>query len=201
MGSDFDIREYKKELRLRFKAVRTGMTAEEKQLSDEKIFQRIIASSAYNSTDMILTYVSTAIEVDTIKLINQALADGKRVAVPRCISGTRLMDFYFITSMDDLETGTFSVLEPVEEKCEKAYDVDSALCIIPGLSFDMNGFRLGYGGGYYDRFLSAHPYMHRMGICYCSCTVQKLISGRFDTPVNTLVTEKYLKKMKNAVGR
>ena len=82
MGSDFDIREYKKELRLRFKAVRTGMTAEEKQLSDEKIFQRIIASSAYNSADMILTYVSTAIEVDTIKLINQALADGTATLFP-----------------------------------------------------------------------------------------------------------------------
>lgn len=201
MGSDFDIREYKKELRLRFKAVRTGMSEEEKRLSDERIFQRIIASSAYKNADTILTYVSTAIEVDTIQLIGRAIADGKRVAVPKCISGTRLMDFYFITSMDDLETGTFSVLEPVEEKCEKADDFEHALCIIPGLSFDMNGFRLGYGGGYYDRFLSAHPDMHRMGICYCSCTVQKLISGRFDTPVNSLVTEKYLKRIKADTGR
>ncbi len=193
----FDIREYKTELRSRFKAERAAMTAEEKKLLDEKILSRILSSKAYEAADTVLTYVSTDIEVDTHGLIAQAVKDGKRVAVPKCISGTRLMDFYFISGMEQLESGAFSVLEPRVDICEKAHDFETALCIVPGLSFDMDGFRLGYGKGYYDRFLSAHPNMHRMGLCYCRCTVQKLISGRFDMPVNTLVTDKYTKLIAN----
>lgn len=104
------------------------------------------------------------------------------------------MEFYFIKSMDDLEKGTFGVLEPAPEKCVKAYAFEKALCIVPGLSFDMKGYRLGYGKGYYDRFLSAHPRLVKMGLCYCSCTCNELIHGRFDVCADMLATEKYLRK-------
>ena len=105
------------------------------------------------------------------------------------------MDFYFIKSPDDLEPGSFGVLEPAPEKCVKAYAFETALCIIPGLAFDMHGYRLGYGKGYYDRFLSAHPRLVKMGICYCSCTCNELIHGRFDVSADLLVTEKYTRKI------
>lgn len=169
------------------------MTPEEKQRMDSAVFRRVIGSAAYKRCSSLLTYVSTDIEVDTIELIKQALADGKSVSVPRCISGTRLMDFYYITSLDDLEPGSFGVLEPRTDICRKTTEFDGALCIVPGLSFDMKGFRLGYGKGYYDRFLSAHPDMYLMGLCYCRCTVSGLISGRFDKPVDSLATDKYIK--------
>lgn len=190
-----DIREYKKSLRAECKKLRKSMDAESKAARDNDIFKRITASAAYCSADIILTYVSTDIEVDTHKLIAQAIADGKRVAVPRCIDGTRDMDFYFIKSPDDLEPGSFGVLEPAPEKCVKAYAFETALCIIPGLAFDMHGYRLGYGKGYYDRFLSAHPRLVKMGICYCSCTCNELIHGRFDVSADLLVTEKYTRKI------
>ncbi|MGN0667340.1 MAG: 5-formyltetrahydrofolate cyclo-ligase [Huintestinicola sp.] len=193
-----DIREYKKSLRARFKEIRRSMTPEEKEDRDRKIFQRITGSAAYREASIILTYVSTDIEVDTRMLIDKALADNKRVAVPRCISGTRDMDFYFIKSTDDLESGTFSVLEPVPEKCVKAYAFENALCIVPGLSFDMQGYRLGYGGGYYDRFLSAHPRLYKMGVCYCSCTVNELYHGRYDIRADALITEKYNRRFSSA---
>lgn len=189
----FDLREYKSELRSRFKNMRKAMLPEEKQRLDSAVFRRVIGSAAYKRCSLLLTYVSTDIEVDTAELIRQALADGKRVAVPRCISGTRLMDFYYITAMDDLEPGSFGVLEPITDKCRKTAEFDGALCIVPGLSFDMKGFRLGYGKGYYDRFLSAHPNMTLMGLCYCRCTVSELIVGRFDKPVDYLATEKYIR--------
>ncbi|WP_432650798.1 5-formyltetrahydrofolate cyclo-ligase [Huintestinicola sp.] len=200
-----DIREYKKDLRTQCRAVRNGMSPEEKEKRDSGIFERITASSAYKQSSIILTYVSTEIEVDTMKLIHKALEDKKRVAVPRCIDGTRDMDFYFIKGEDDLEKGSFGVLEPVPSKCVKAYAFETALCIIPGLAFDMQGYRLGYGKGYYDRFLSAHPRLFKMGICYCSCTCNELIHGRYDIGADCLVTEKYMRRItkerRNGDGR
>ena len=194
-----DIREYKKELRAKCKQLRTEMSPEKKAEKDRLILERIISSDAYKNASIILTYVSTAIEVDTLALMEQAMKDKKRVAVPRCIDGTRNMDFYFITSLSDLEKGTFGVMEPVPEKCVKAYAFETALCIVPGLSFDMKGYRLGYGKGYYDRFLSAHPRLVKMGICYCSCTCNELVHGRFDICSDILVTEKYLRKTERSV--
>lgn len=190
-----DIREYKKELRAQCKAVRNDMPPDVKKKRDSGILERITASSAYKQASIILTYVSTDIEVDTSALILRALEDKKRVAVPRCIDGTRDMDFYFIKDMSDLEKGSFGVMEPVPARCVKAYAFETALCIIPGLAFDMAGFRLGYGKGYYDRFLSAHPRLVKMGICYCACTCNELIHGRYDIGADYLVTEKYLRRI------
>lgn len=171
------------------------MDPRKKSEKDEKIFGRIISSNAYKNAHTILTYVSTDIEVDTRRLIEYSLEIGKKVAVPRCIKGTREMDFYFIGSTDCLERGMFGVSEPVPERCEGKYTHGSALCIIPGLAYDMKGYRLGYGKGYYDRFLSDHRELFKMGICYCSCTYNELIHGKFDISSDMLITEKYTKKL------
>ncbi|MCC8043259.1 MAG: 5-formyltetrahydrofolate cyclo-ligase [Oscillospiraceae bacterium] len=187
-----DIREYKRKLREKYKDIRRNMSKSGKQRRDLAILERLISTDAYKNADIVLTYVSTDIEVDTRALINKAMDDKKRVAVPRCIDGTRDMNFYFIKSMDDLEKGTFSVLEPIPSKCVKAYAYEKALCIVPGLSFDMKGYRLGYGKGYYDRFLSAHPRLTKVGLCYCPCTVSELHHGRFDVSADMLITEKYI---------
>lgn len=191
-----DIREYKKDLRTSCKTLRSQMTPEVKSEKDGDILKKITASRAYCGSDIILTYMSTDIEVDTAGLIKDAMGRGKRVAVPRCISGTRDMEFYFIKDTDELEKGSFGVMEPVPEKCVKAYAFEKALCIIPGLAFDMQGFRLGYGKGYYDRFLSEHPRLIKMGLCYCCCTCDELIHGKFDISADLLVTEKYIRRIK-----
>lgn len=191
---NFDIREYKSSLRAKYKKYRLDMPEDVKKSYDEKIFSKVKNLSAYKNCKTLLAYVSTAIEVDTIMLIKQALADGKTVALPRCVVGTRDMVFYVIKSLKDLEKGSFSVPEPIPEKCRKLTDFSNAFCIVPALVYDSSGFRLGYGKGYYDRFLSAHKGMYLVGIGYCGCTVTKLVHGRFDVPVDLLVTEKYVKK-------
>lgn len=190
----FDIRVHKKELRDKYKSIRRKMAVNVKQDRDNQIFSKLIEMDAYKKNDLILTYVSTDIEVDTIKFIEYALKDNKTVAVPRCVDGTRDMDFYIIKSLDDLESGSFSVLEPIIDKCQKLEEFDDAFCIVPALVYDSYGYRLGYGKGYYDRFLSAHKNMFRVGIVYCCCMVTKLIHGYFDVAVNTIVTEKYVKR-------
>lgn len=192
----FDIREYKKTLRAKYKQLRMEMSEEYKNSLDECIFNKLISTDAYKNCNILLTYVSTSIEVDTFRLIRHALSDGKTVAVPRCVNGTRDMIFYIINDVSQLEPGAFSVLEPVPERCEELKEFKGAVCIVPALAYDMEGYRLGYGKGYYDRFLSSHPGMYNIGIEYCSCTASKLLRGHFDVASDMLVTEKYIKKIK-----
>ena len=189
----FDIREYKKSLRKKYKAIRGEMPENVKKSKDKAILERILSLPAYQSCKLLLTYVSTGIEVDTIGLIRRALADGKTVAVPKCDDDKGKMTFYEIRSFDDLEAGYFSVLEPVPEKCRKVKDFDGAFCVVPALAYDRDGYRLGYGKGYYDRFLSAYPEIYKVGIEYCCCMETCLIHGKFDIPSDIVVTEKFIK--------
>ena len=190
-----DIREYKMSLRKKHRDIRINMSLDKKLKLDSLIFEKLVNSKVYLDSNVLLSYVSTAIEVDTHRLIKHALENSKVVAVPKCIAGTRDMKFYIIKSFDDLEVATFSVLEPIIDICEELNNFGNALCIVPGLAFDLNGFRLGYGKGYYDRFLDRAPGIKKIGICYCSCTVNKLIKGKFDVPVDALITEKYFRTL------
>ncbi len=191
-----DIRPVKAALRDKYRNIRTSMTEEEKKRCDEAILQQVRRLWQYEKNDTLLTYVSTSIEVDTHAIITQALHDGKRVAVPRCVDGTRNMDFYYIRSMEDLEPGAFGVLEPNPDKTERVTDFSRGLCIVPAFSYDWSGYRLGYGKGYYDRFLSRFE-GNIIGICYGSCVQRSLPHGRYDRPVELLVTESYLRRTLN----
>ena len=187
-----DIRCVKTGLRQSIKRMRSELDPAVKQSMDGLITDSFLNSTSYTRSDVILTYVSTGIEVNTETIITAALTDGKRVACPRCIDGTREMDFYFIESLDELKPRTFGVREP-EADPGRIYDFTGRpICIVPGLSFDRWGYRLGYGKGYYDRFLSRYNGWS-VGLCYSACVQYKLPHGRFDRPVDRLITEKYLR--------
>ena len=188
-----DIRPIKEGLRQKYKQQRAAMSVEEKARVDEIIATRVASLWQYQRCRLLLVYVSTKIEVDTFRIIERALADGKAVAVPRCVPGTRQMEFYRINSVEDLAPGTFGVLEPVPGVHELLREFPDSLCIVPALSYDWHGFRLGYGKGYYDRFLSKYDGV-MIGICYSDCVQRKLPHGRFDRPVELLVTERYLRR-------
>ncbi|WP_312645194.1 5-formyltetrahydrofolate cyclo-ligase [Hydrogenoanaerobacterium sp.] len=189
-----DIRIYKTNLRNKYKQLRRDMPPNVKLQHDESIRRRVQSLYQYKNAKTLLTFVSTEIEVDTRTLIADALRQGKQVAVPRCIDGTREMEFYLIDSLDDLAPRTFGVLEPDPGKCVLLTDFTDSVCIVPGLAFDFAGYRLGYGKGYYDRFLSGYT-PTKIGIVYSSCMTQRLQHGRYDVAVNLLVTEKYLRKV------
>lgn len=188
-----DIRPIKTELRQKYRRLRQEMAPEIKKERDEAIAEQVSRLWQYQRNEVLLVYVSTPIEVDTHGIIRRALEDGKRVAVPRCVPDTRNMEFYYIHSMNELEPGAFGVLEPIPHE-ERLYRVeDGGLCIVPAFSYDWQGFRLGYGKGYYDRFLSRFN-GNMVGICYSDCVQRTLPHGRFDRPVELLVTEKYLRR-------
>lgn len=188
-----DIREIKSDLRSGFKDKRGSMLPEVKLSLDAEIQSRLLTLRQYSACKTVFTYVSKDIEVDTFALIKAALANGKRVAVPKCVKDTRDMTFYYIRSLDDLEPGSFGVMEPIESRCTRVKDFSSGLCIVPGLSFDAEGYRLGYGKGYYDRFLSKFGGI-TVGLCYSNCIKWKLPHGYYDRPVDLIVTDRYIRR-------
>ncbi len=182
-------------LRNDMKKIRQNLTQQKKKFLDNKIHQSLYKLWQYNNCDLVLTYVSKEIEVDTFKIIEKALKQGKKVAVPICIVDGCLMDFYYINSIEnDLESGAFGVLEPIVSKCTKVTDFSNALCVVPGFSFDAQGYRLGYGKGYYDRFLNKFEGT-TVGICYSQCVKWELPHGYFDKPVDFLVTDRFFRKI------
>ena len=191
--SVIDIRPIKTELRQKYRSLRQSMPPEIKAKHDEAIAAQVRRLWQYQSNPILLVYVSTSIEVDTIRIINQALADGKKVAVPRCVPDTRNMEFYYIRSVEDLAPGMFGVLEPAACPDNLYQEKDGGLCLVPAFSYDWQGYRLGYGKGYYDRFLSRFE-GNIVGICYSDCVQKSLPHGRYDRPVELLVTEKYLRR-------
>lgn len=189
-----DIRVVKRELRAGFKEARRSMLPEEKADKDRRILERLINLPEYRQAELVLTYVSTAIEVDTRALIERALADGKRVAVPRCTPEKIDMKFYLIGGLDELEPGAFGVLEPDPQRSRELRRYDRSVCVLPGLGFDLQGYRLGYGKGYYDRFLARY-HGKNVGVCYNICMKTLLPHGRYDKMVDVLVTEKFVKRL------
>ncbi|MDP4120948.1 MAG: 5-formyltetrahydrofolate cyclo-ligase [Bacillota bacterium] len=191
-----DIRTLKNDLRSQYKKTRANLDPKIKRKTDFEIQSRLFSLNQYSEADVIFTYVSTKIEIDTTRIIESAIASKKKVAVPRCNPGELSMDFYYINSLSDLESGTFGVLEPKPETCEKVTDFSKGLCIVPGLSFDSQGYRLGYGKGYYDRFLSRYTGI-TVGLCYVSCIKWQLPHGYYDKTVDILITERYIRNIES----
>lgn len=186
-----DIRQYKTELRNSIKEERRNMDPRQKAELDAGVTRNVFRLYQYKAAKTILVYVSTAIEVDTFEIIKGALKDGKRVAVPRCIPDTRLMEFHYIESLEDLSPGAFGVLEP-DESLPIVEDFTGCLMLLPALSIDYLGFRLGYGKGYYDRYMSRFTGACA-GICYSEYIRRHMYHGRYDRPVDVIVTEKWIK--------
>ena len=178
----------KKSLRAELKKRRMEMSPVEKAVADRIITERVTQSAFYNDADDLLIYVSSEIEVGTHGIITRAFSDGKSVYTPRCIPGTNDMVFCRIGSFDDLECGAWGISEP-KKHCKVFEGSDNALCITPALAYDRNGYRLGFGKGYYDRFLSGFR-GRRAGICYDSFITDNVFRDSFDVPVEIIITEK-----------
>ena len=147
----------KQRLREECLAARETLSEKERVRLDNCITQKLLATSEYAEAITVLTYVSVSSEVSTRMFIECALRDGKTVAVPRCMPGRRL-EFVAITSLDQLIAAPFGLLEPPKELPALTEEqMDASICIVPALLVDTKGYRLGYGAGFYDRFLSTYP--------------------------------------------
>lgn len=184
----------KPSLRARFRAARNALSPEEQTARDTEILTRLLLLPEYSRCKAVYTYVSKKGEVSTGPLIEAAWANGKQVAVPRWDPKTGGLEFRLITTWEQLKPGAFGVEEPVET-CPVADPVQlSGLCVVPGLSFDAEGYRLGYGKGCYDRFLP-HFRGITVGLCGTSAVVLRLPREATDYPVQMIVTEHYVRRI------
>jgi 5-formyltetrahydrofolate cyclo-ligase len=190
-----NIKEVKRNLRAQYRQYRERMNPVKKSQHDAAILSRFLSLREYENIRTVFTYVSKPIEVDTTELIRSVLATGKKVAVPLCIPETCGMDFYEIHSLKELVSGAYGVLEPDPSHSRPAAEApESSVCVVPGFSFDSQGYRLGYGKGYYDRFLSEFKGI-TVGLCYAGCVKLDLPHGYYDRPVDILITEKYIRRI------
>ncbi len=149
--------ETKKEIRRRILSARDQIPSEDRKRLSEKIKEQMLLCPAYCEAEVILAYVSYRSEVDTIELIKQAVADGKRVFAPK-VHGDD-MEFWQIDSMGDLQSGYQGIPEPIERVPFTAYRKEhrdgKTLMWMPGAVFDVQRHRIGYGKGFYDRYLES----------------------------------------------
>jgi len=165
-----------------------GLLSEEKvlQLSCE-VEKRLYLLEQYINAKEILIYVSYNNEISTINLIRNAFLDGKKVAVPKVIS-KGIMEFYYIDSLDELKKGYKGILEPIGNRvfdCQKAHK--DMLIICPGVAFDWKCNRVGYGGGYYDRYLKKYN-LDSIALAYDFQMIQSIDVEEFDNKVDIIVT-------------
>ncbi len=132
--------------------------------------------------------MSKGSEVDTWKVFARALAEGKEVYAPRCLDGEGTMGFFQVTSPQELLQGRFGLWEPDPRRCAPWRRREGALCLVPGIAFDRQGYRLGYGKGYYDRFLAVFSGT-AAGLCFRELALERLPRGPQDRRVDVLVTE------------
>ena len=148
----------KSEIRKEFLRKRNALSDEYRLSADSEIFSKLIHCEEYVKSDLILVYVSVGSEIDTSEIIKYSFNSLKRVAVPFCRNGR--MDFYEIFSTDELTASQFGI-PTVDISDRTAVEMtDNTLCIVPALCLDINGNRVGYGGGYYDRFLREYGVNH-----------------------------------------
>ena len=184
----------KKSLRKLYKNIRKSVSLSEKQIFDKRILTYLVNSDIYKSSDLILTYISFNDEADTLGFIKYALKNNKRIAVPVCEN--KDMHFCEIRSLNDLVEGKFGIPTVDSANNIPVKLTDNALCIVPAVCFDKSGNRIGYGGGYYDRFLSKND-IKSIGICYERCLCECINKDIFDISVDYILTEKQFRNSKN----
>lgn len=173
----------KQELRKAIRARKRAMTPEEIERRSQALCRKFLQSEAYQRARTLYGYLPYNQEVRTVPILERALADGKRVAVPKVYGDE--MKFIFLEDLTQVAVGYANIPEPIADG-PVAQEPD-AMVLMPGLAFDPQGHRIGYGGGFYDKFLSREPNHPTVALCYEFQMVEKLETEAFDIPVDTVI--------------
>ena len=173
----------KTELRSRIRSLKRQMTEEQITDKSEALRSLFTATDAYRNAKTIYGYMSYNQEVRTLSILEQALRDGKRVAIPKCYGDE--MRFIYMNDLSLVEKSNFGIPEPVADG--PVADDETALVLMPGLAFDPHGHRIGYGGGFYDKFLAAEPDHPTVALCFDFQVLPHLDTEEFDIPVDQVL--------------
>ena len=173
----------KKSLRKKIREQKRAMTPEQIEQISEKLGELFRASEQYRNAKTIYGYLPYNQEVRTVPMLQRALDEGKKVAVPKVYGDE--MRFIYLNDLNRVEKSDYGIPEPIEDG--PVADDETALVLMPGLAFDKEGHRIGYGGGYYDKFLAAEPTHPTLALCYEFQMVEQLPTEEFDIPVDCVI--------------
>ena len=176
-------------MRKMFLKKRSAIPKEERIEKSSIITEKLMGLDLYKSAQWIFCYIDMASEVITTEFIKKAWADGKRVAVP-IAKKDRFMYFVEITSFDGMTRSKLGVMEPDIEPEKQVIPDDNTLMVVPGSMFDIHKNRCGYGGGYYDTYISEKNVENTIGICYDFQLVDEIPTEEFDRKLKRIITEK-----------
>lgn len=187
------MRKIKSQLRAEYKIKRKNIL--DKALLDCQIQDNFLNSDIYKNASTILCYCSLDDEISTDRIIKKSLDDKKIVAAAKCLDTNGNMEFYIINSFNDLFSGSYNIREP-KDYCKAVIDFENSVIVVPALCFDTFGYRLGYGKGYYDRYLQNHSLIS-VGLCYNSNIISQLPTDKYDKAVDYIVTQNKIIDCKN----
>ena len=185
------IKKEKDTLRETYKAKRHAMEPKLREERDLSICRAASELVSFRYADYILLYAATDDEIDVSYISEAAWKSGKKVAFPRCDKESHTMSYHFVNSLDELSPEAYGISEPPADApiYDSNTETGSAVCFVPGLLYDKAGFRLGYGKGFYDRYLSEFI-GSKIGVVYSDYVVPTVPRGRYDISVDVLLTEK-----------
>ncbi len=178
--------------RRRFLEMRKALSGEDISLMSKQICSAVYNEIKKSGVRCVLLYSPVRGEPDILPLFGQLLSDGFRVAFPVCDTASNRLSFRFTSNHSDLSVGAYGIPEP-KSRCASVSDFSSTLCVVPALSADRHGFRLGYGKGYYDRFLPLlYASEDSISLCplYHEFLSDELLHEGTDIPVNIICTQK-----------
>lgn len=177
----------KDQLRRDMRRLRTEACRANGSKIQQNITAQLLDHPAYQRAEKLFIYLSVNSEVNTYAIIRDALKNEKRIYVPVCLPKTHDMLCVRLRNLSVLEPGPYQIpIPPEPHQITEKHTID--LCIVPGLAFDRQGFRLGYGGGYYDRFLKGYSGT-AFGLCYHACFLERLPRLQTDMCVDGIFTE------------
>ena len=173
----------KKELRRQIREKKRAMTEEQIVTASQRLGELFCNCEPYKNAKTIYGYLPYNQEVRTVPMLEQALKDGKRVAVPKCYGDE--MRFIYMDDLSLVENGYANIPEPIADG--PVAEDKTALVLMPGMAFTKNGDRMGYGGGFYDKFLAAEPDHPTLALCYDFQMVESLPTEEYDIPVDCVL--------------
>ena len=173
----------KKELRRQIREMKRAMTSEQIDAASARLGELFLNCPQYKEAKTIYGYLPYNQEVRTVPMLEQAMKEGKRVAVPKCYGEE--MRFIYMDDLSKVEKGYAGIPEPVAD--DPVAEDKTALVLMPGMAFTADGKRMGYGGGFYDKFLAAEPEHPTVALCYDFQMVEDLPTEDYDIPVDCVL--------------
>lgn len=182
------------ELRKEYKKKRSALSKDNVVCMSEAIKKSLFDLNIYKNSSTIMSYVNFSSEVITEGIIKESIIQGKKIGIPISIPETRQLLVSQLKDFDkELELSHYNILAPKEEYIREIEPKEIDLVLVPGVAFDRDGYRIGYGGGYYDRFLcKLNPKAVTIALAFSIQLIDKVPKGKYDLPMDYILTEKEL---------